>query len=36
MPDAVGMDANDLHMKDGLFSVVSKIMGVLTTPIAAV
>ena len=36
MPDVVGMDANDLHMKDGLFSVVSKIMGVLTTPIAAV
>ena len=36
MPDVVGMDANDLHMKDGLFSVVSKIMGVLTTPISAV
>ena len=30
MADQVGYDANDLHMKDGLFAVVSKIMGVLT------
>jgi putative DNA primase/helicase len=30
MADTVGWDANDLHMKDGLFSVVSKLMGVLT------
>ena len=30
MPDQVGYDANDLHQKDGLFAVVSKIMGVLT------
>jgi putative DNA primase/helicase len=30
MSDTVGYDANDLHMKDGLFAVVSKIMGVLT------
>ena len=30
MPDQVGYDANDLHQKDGLFAVVSKLMGVLT------
>ena len=30
MADTVGYDANDLHMKDGLFAVVSKLMGVLT------
>jgi putative DNA primase/helicase len=30
MADTVGWDANDLHMKDGLFAVVSKLMGVLT------
>jgi putative DNA primase/helicase len=30
MPDQVGWDANDLHQKDGVFAVVSKLMGVLT------
>ena len=30
MPDQVGYDANDLHQKEGLFAVVSKLMGVLT------
>ena len=26
MPDEVGMDANDLHVKEGLFAVVGKVM----------
>jgi putative DNA primase/helicase len=26
MPNEVGLDANDLHMKDGLFAIVGKIM----------
>lgn len=30
MPDTVGWDANDLHTRESLFAVVSKIMGVLT------
>jgi putative DNA primase/helicase len=30
MADQVGYDANDLHVKEGLFAVVSKLMGVLT------
>jgi len=29
-PDTVGWDANDLHTRESLFAVVSKIMGVLT------
>jgi hypothetical protein len=26
MTNDIGMDANDLHIRDGLFAVVSKIM----------